>query len=256
MNAIDDMHQAFSLGLGWAPSKDHFKIIDDIHQGHEQWDALRAVRPTASEFGKIFTGGGKASAQREAYMRKLAIGTRYKLPTWTGNTWTDRGQELEPEARDRFREETGFDVREVAFIKSRQCIAGGSPDGLIYDALGDPVSGLEIKCYKLEKHLGIIDRGELPTENMPQVHGHLWLTGFEAWAFAVYCPEAFPLDFKVIEVTRSSYTEKLGAAVTEFCTELLERTPEFLADFEAANLDCSVLASLPTICRALGREAA
>lgn len=228
------------------------KIIDNIHQGHEAWDALRAVRPTCSEFGKILTGTGKQSVQREAYMRKLAVATRYELPTWSGNVWTDRGQELEPEARARFREETGFDVREVAFLQSEECIAGGSPDGLIYDALSDPVAGLEIKCYKLEKHLAIIDKGALPTENMPQVHGHLWLTGFAAWAFAVYCPEAFPLDFRVIEVTPSDYTERLGEAVHAFCEELIERTPEFIADFEDAN--ASARQALPTICRALGNE--
>lgn len=227
------------------------KIIDDIHQGHEQWDALRSVRPTASEFGKILTGTGKRSAQREAYMRKLAIATKYELPQWTGNQWTDRGHELEPLARDRFREETGFEVREVAFLQSETCIAGGSPDGLILNTAGDPVAGLEIKCYKLDKHLSILDRGELPPENMPQLHGHLWLTGFDAWAFALYCPEAFPLDFGILEVTPNGYTRRLGEAVESFCDELLSRTPEFLADFEAANLERSGRQSLPVICRAV-----
>jgi DNA-binding ferritin-like protein (Dps family) len=233
---------------------DEVKIITGIHQGHEAWDKLRAVRPTASEFSKIITGTGKASTQREAYMRKLAIATKYDLPQWQGNKWTDRGHELEPQARERFIEESGFDVREVAFIGHETTIAGGSPDGLIYNGDDEPVSGIEVKCFNSEKHLGILDKGVLPTENLAQVHGHLWLTGFDAWAFVIYCPEAFPLDFKVIEVKRSSYTDKLGEAVTKFCDELLERTPEFLADFEAQNVVGSVRSSMPNICAALDRE--
>ncbi|MBB5351376.1 hypothetical protein HNR46_001612 [Haloferula luteola] len=235
------------------------KIITGIHQGHEEWDQLRAVRPTASEFGKILTGGGKASGQREAYMRRLAISTKYDLPKWTGNKWTDRGQALEPEARDRFREETGFNVREVAFIQSDHCMAGGSPDGLIYDMFGDlgeAVSGIEIKCFNLDKHLSILEKGELPTENIPQVHGHLWLSGFDAWAFVLYCPEAYPLDFKVIEVRRNAYTEQLGEHVTQFCAELIERTPEFLEEFEADHIHKPVLECMPSICRSLGMEVA
>lgn len=229
------------------------KIIDTIHQGHEQWDLLRSIRPTASEFGKILTGGGKPSAQREAYMRRLAVATKYELPQWSGNMWTDRGHELEPVARDLFRKNTGFDVREVAFVQGSKCIAGGSPDGLIYRC-AEPVSGLEIKCHNLEKHLGIVSAGKPPTEHLPQLHGHLWLTGFEAWALVLYCPEAWPLDFKLMEIERNDYTERIGDAVMEFCEELLERTPEFVEDFEKANVHRSARDSLPMICRAMGFE--
>lgn len=66
-------------------------IHESTHQGSEQWDEWRAVRATASEFGKIFTGGGKVSGQREAYMRKCAVARQYKLPAWAGNEHTDRG---------------------------------------------------------------------------------------------------------------------------------------------------------------------
>lgn len=225
------------------------KIIEHIHQGHEQWDELRSVRPTASEFGKIYTGGGKVSGQRESYMRRLAVARKYKLPQWTGNKWTERGQELEPEARQLFAELTGFDVREVGFLQDEETIAGGSPDGLIYDALGAPVSGLEIKCYKLEKHLGIVEKGILPSENRPQVHGHLWLSGFQAWQFVPYNPEALPFDFKVIEVEPDSYTSALGEHVRAFCDELEERAEEFIADFERRMNGTEVKEAMPILSR-------
>lgn len=223
------------------------KIITGIHQGHEAWDEMRSVRPTASEFGRIFTGTGKISAQRESYMRKLAIQRKYKLPQWTGNAWTDRGHELEPEARQLFAELTGFDVREVAFLQDTQTIAGGSPDGLIYDGSGEPVSGLEIKAYKLDKHLGIIERNKVPPANLPQTHGLLWLSGFKCWQFVPYNPEAIPLDFKVIEVEPNDYTAELGAEVTRFCDELESRAEEFIADYEKRIKGKSVLEVMPVL---------
>ena len=222
------------------------KIIETIHQGHEEWDNLRSVRPTASEFGKIWTGSGKLSAQRERYMRQLAVARKYKiLPSFTGNKWTERGTLLEPEARQMFIDMTGYQVREVGFIQSEQCIAGGSPDGLIYDASGVPVSGIEIKCYKDEKHSTIMDKGVLPTENKPQVHGHLWLSGFASWVFIPYNPDCIPHDIAAIEVTPDGYTADLGAAVLEFCRELEERADEFVADYEARMAGTSLLESLP-----------
>ena len=73
-------------------------IHKEMEQGQEAWDLWRAPLATASEFGKIFTGGGKISAQREPYMRKCAISRKYKLPSWGGNAATERGHLLEPVA--------------------------------------------------------------------------------------------------------------------------------------------------------------
>lgn len=222
-------------------------IVNDVKQGTAEWDEMRAVVPTASEFGKILTGTGKPSVQREAYMRKLAVNRKYALPTWKGNYWTERGQALEPIARTMFADLSGLDVREAGFIQHGKTIAGGSPDGLIYDVAGRPFAGLEIKCYNEEKHLDIIAKSKLPTDNMPQVHGHLWMTGFDAWAFVVYNPDCMPFDFKAIEVVPTQYTADLGGAVTEFCVELERRADEFISDFEARMDGSQVLADLPVI---------
>lgn len=221
------------------------KIIADIHQGHEEWDRLRSVRPTASEFGKILTGTGRVSTQRETYMRRLAVSTRYPQPVFQGNKWTERGHELEPVARQRFIDATGCDVREVAFIQREDSIAGGSPDGLIYHD-GEPVAGIEIKCYNQAKHDSICDKGILPTENKPQVHGHLWLSGLKSWIFVLYCPENYPRDFKMIEVTPDGFTQQLGNEVDRFCDDYAANLHRYLADYEA-GLDAQSLDQLPTL---------
>lgn len=222
-------------------------IHGEIMQGSERWDQLRLTRPTASEFSKIITGTGKPSEQKEAYMRRLAVARKYQMPTFKGNQWTDRGQELEPIARNLFVAKTGLDVREVGFVTRDDELAGGSPDGLIYDQNGQPAAGIEIKCYNVDKHLGILHKGTLPTENYPQVHGHLWLTGLPVWVFVLYCPEAYPLDFGVIEVTPDGYTQQLGSAIDNFCAEYQQNWARYLAEFEADHLGQSVTKMMPVL---------
>lgn len=213
------------------------EIITDIIQGDEKWDKLRSVTPTASEFSKIITGGGKVSTQREGYMRRLSVNRKYPQPTFQGNQWTDRGHALEPKARERLATETGYNIRSVGFVRRKDCGAGGSPDGLIYSPCGTkPVAGVEIKCYNVDKHLTILNSGELPTENKPQVHGHLWLSGVPAWLFVLYCPEAFPLDFRIIEVTPDGYTREVGNAVYQFCVDYQKNWQRYLAEYEVDQL--------------------
>lgn len=217
------------------------------HQGSESWDDWRAVRATASEFGKIYTGGGKISTQRESYMRSCAVAREYKLPSWSGNAFTDRGHDLEPVARELFASLSGLDVREVTRIEHDDCLCGGSPDGLIYDPDENAVSGLEIKCYNYDKHIEIVTKGVLPTMNKPQVHGLLWLTKFTSWQFMVYHDQALPFDYRVIEVEPDQYTDDLGGEVMLFCEELDRRADEFIDDFRNSLSGKSMRESMPIL---------
>jgi len=231
------------------------KILYNIEQGSEQWEALRAIRPTCSNYSKIYTATGKVSAQREAYMRQLAIATKYTLPTWTGNQYTDRGNELEPAARERFIQETQLDVRQCGFVLHEKTIAGGSPDGLIFGHNNKPISGIEIKCLNVVKHLGIVDKREPATDHLVQMHGLMWLMGLDVWVYVAYCPEAFPLDFQPIEVRRTQFTDELGKQVELFCDELIENTPRFIKEFEDKALR-SLSDTLPNVYKALQKSKA
>lgn len=229
-------------------------ILENIEQGSEEWDSIRSQRPTASEFGKIYTGGGKVSTQREAYMRRLSVAAKYPVPQFTGNAWTERGNALEPEARERFIKETGFDVREVGFVEKEGSIAGCSPDGIIYNSAGEPVAGVEIKCFKMDKHLTILNKGVLPTENKPQVHGGLDVSKLDAWLFVLYCPDAFPLDFRIIEVTPDSYTMDLGGAINEFVDEYRVKWQQYLAEYEVDMLGKKTAEMAPVVSNIINRE--
>ena len=223
-------------------------IRESTHQGSEAWDEWRRTRATASEFGKIFTGGGKVSAQRESYMRSKAINSAFHLTKkgFIGNAATDRGQELEPISRNLFRQLSGMEVREVACIEHDNDLCGGSPDGIISHR-GVDISGYETKSYNYDKHMGIISKGVLPTDCKPQVHGALWLTGFSSWIFMIYHPDALPFDHRVIEVTPSQYTQDLGGELLSFCEELSRRTPEFVDDFKKSLRGVSMKEAMPIL---------
>jgi len=224
-------------------------IHKEMEQGQEAWDLWRAPLATASEFGKIFTGGGKVSAQREPYMRKCAISRKYKLPSWGGNAATERGHLLEPVARDLFVNLTGLDVREVAGIEHDNGLCGGSPDGLIYSADGRLIGGLEIKAFNYDKHVGIIAKGAMPTDNKPQVHGSLWLTSLPCWQFMVFHDDAEPFTHAEFEIEPDQYTADLGGEVLKFCEELDRRAEEFISDYEESMTGAGMKEAMPILFR-------
>lgn len=185
-------------------------------QGSEQWFAARRGRPTASRFKDIITPTGLLSKSAAAYAYEL-IAECFETgapPDFIGNKWTDRGTELEPEARAAFTEQTGLELEQVGFVtRHDQQLIGCSPDGLIKNAAGQYVAGFEAKCPTPKKHVETVAGGTLPDDYKVQVHGSLWLTGLPEWHFWSYCPGMQP--FHCI-VSPDAYTAKVGAALEQF----------------------------------------
>lgn len=120
------------------------------------------------------------------------------------------GKELEPYARARYEEITGYDVTECGFVEHESGGFGCSPDGLIYidtGEFGPKLShGLEIKCPLFETHMEWLEDGILPDCHMIQVHTCLAASGFDRWDFFSFYPgEA---DFH-LPVYRSDFTDQL-----------------------------------------------
>lgn len=193
------------------------RVFTNVAQGSEQWFAMRRGRPTASQFKNIITAvTGKLSEGRHAYMCRLVAESF--CPEWQsfiGNFATDRGNELEPEARDAFTAATGLAVQQVGFCTQDNEIVGCSPDSLIV-AAGNYVAGLEIKCPFPETHVGYVSKGGLPDEYKQQVHGSMAVTGLNQWHFWSYFPGMNPHH---VVVTRDDYTEKVAEAVETFLHE-------------------------------------
>jgi len=191
-------------------------IVHDVEQGSEQWFALRRGIPTASQFGRIFTGGGKASAQRDDYIHELVA--QFHCPEIPAeepyiSKAMERGMMLEAEARAWYCLDQRRDVTRVGFLTTACGRFGGSPDALVSD-----IGCLEIKCPQPKTHVGYCLRGVLPTEYKPQVHGYLWLTGLLWCDFLSYCPGLPPL---LVRVAPDDYTGALGKALEAFHADYL-----------------------------------
>lgn len=152
-----------------------------VEQGSPEWYALRCGLATASRFSSIVTGTGKLSTSLDGYAAELAA-DRFAgrpLETWEGNRATERGNELEDQARKYYELFNGWDVEPASFIKLEAMDAGCSPDGLVsYDGL------VEIKNQLPKGHvqtLSFYSRNKTaPSDYIPQVQGQLWITG-RAW---------------------------------------------------------------------------
>jgi len=189
------------------------KIYKDIVQGTEEWAAIRKGRPTASRFSEIITPTGLPSKSSHGYIREL-IGECFcpDWQAWTGNIYTDRGVQLEPEAREAFGKYSGLTLEQVGFVIGDDGACGCSPDSLVMGN-GQAVAGLEIKCPIPKTHVGYVLDGELPSEYVAQVHGSMAVTGLNEWHFWSYFPGM--KAFHVL-VKRDDYTAKMEAALKEF----------------------------------------
>jgi hypothetical protein len=196
------------------------KIHKGFLQGSEQWFELRRGRATASNFKKIITPAkGEYSKQASGYMRDLLVECfTPDYAKFLGNFYTERGTEMEPEARKAFEEHTGLTAEQVAFVTSErwQHVVGCSPDSLIKDESGEYVAGLEIKCPSPFTHAEYIEEGVLPDEYKAQVHGSMAVTGLDRWHFFSYFPGLQPFH---LVVNRDAYTHKLTEALDKFVIE-------------------------------------
>lgn len=190
--------------------------IDDIEQGTPEWHELRCGIPTSSCFDKIVTPAkGELSAQSSTYLHEL-------LAEWLSgepgdsfsSRWTERGTELEPQARAYYAFERDADVRQVGFVFADSTrMVGCSPDGLV-----DDNGLLEFKCPKPSTHIGYLLAGKLPTTYRAQVQGSLMVTGRQWCDFVSYCPGLPPL---IVRVDRDAeFIAKLRAALATFTSRL------------------------------------
>ena len=160
-------------------------IILTDEQGSPEWLASRLGRPSASNFGRLVTGSGKPSSSAESYINEMIAErlTGRNKPFYT-NEHMERGNALEPEAREAYEFITDLEVVETGFILHDSEEFGCSPDGLVAEQ-----GGLEIKCPSDSVHVSYLRAGKVPSKYYQQVQGCLWITGREWWDFMSYHPE-------------------------------------------------------------------
>lgn len=192
------------------------KILDTFSQGSPEWFEARRGLATASHASEIITAAkGEFSKSAQKYIFALIAECG-----WAGEDIPEfktaamkRGTELEPVAREAFEATFDLKAKEVGLCVADDEICACSPDGLIFDAAGKPVGGLEIKCPLKEEHAAYVLSGGLPDAYKAQVHWSLAVTGLPVWHFWSFHPRFKPLH---VVVPRDSYTEKVKAAQAEF----------------------------------------
>jgi hypothetical protein len=152
--------------------------IHNVEQGTPAWLALRLGVPTASEFHKILTPGGKRSNQARDYAFRLVTEKllNRSLDGIDHLEWVARGKELEPSAVRMYEFEQDMQTEPVGFVTSDDGSIGASPDRLI---VGKP-AGLEIKCPAPQTHIKYMLDG-FGKDYRVQVQGQIMVCGFD-WA--------------------------------------------------------------------------
>lgn len=155
--------------------------IHNIEQGSPEWIEVRKGKMTASHAQAI----GNVGKGLDTYIIELmaefySSGEKEKFT----NGHIERGNELEPIAREVYELETGDKVQKVGFIEYNEYV-GCSPDGLIGDN-----GGIEIKCIddvKYFKHL-INGESEIDSSHLWQIQMNLLITGRDYWKLLIYNP--------------------------------------------------------------------
>lgn len=154
------------------------KILN-MEQQSPEWFAARQLRMTASNAQAI----GNAGKGLETYIYDLcAEYLSIKEKEHYSNEHTDRGNELEAEARNVYEFETGNTVKEVGFCVLEENV-GCSPDGFAGE------DGLvEIKCLDDRPYLKMMVEDKIDSKYMWQMQMQMYVTGRKWCDYVVYNP--------------------------------------------------------------------
>lgn len=195
------------------------EIIEDFEQGSREWLQVRLGIPTASNFSMVMRGAD--SKTRDEYMRKLAGEILTGAPA-EGKLITasmQRGNDMEPEARDYYARTNFGDVERVGFIRRRLPsgrFCGASPDALI----GKRRGALEIKTMAPHRMIErLVNGAGMPTEHRAQVHGTLWAGELDFVELILFY-RGMPIVPKFKVGRDETYIREISNAVEVFDSEL------------------------------------
>lgn len=189
--------------------------IFHCEQNTDEWLRVRLGIPTASRFATVMAKGrdGKSDSKtRRDYLLDL-VGERITGdPAETfSNRHTERGHEVEPEARAMYEFITDNELKQVGFIRNGD--KGASPDSLISN---DGMFEGKSRLPRLQAELLLADR--VPPEHMPQLQGQLWVAERDWVDFMSYCKKMRPFIKRVYR--DEELIKRIAEAVRIFNDEL------------------------------------
>ena len=191
------------------------RIYRDVVQGSTAWLNLRLGVPTASQFHRIITPGGKPSKSQEPYRFELIAEKLTGDPTAAFiSTWMNRGSEEEENALAFYEFTRDCKAEKVGFIRNGD--VGASPDFLI------GTNGMaEIKVCKPGVHVGyLLQEGTAYEEHVIQAQSQLWIAEREFNDLVAFNPKLPPA---IHRANRDEFfIAQLRKEVGIFCEKLAE----------------------------------
>ena len=230
-------------------------LFTDCEQGSKAWFDARLGCVTSSRVADVIAKRQKASKDAKVGdPLKCTLDMRWELvlELLTGkptehyvSRWMQEGKIKEPLARTEYEIRNGM-VRTYGFVYHPTIkMAGCSPDGVTCDGL------VEIKCPKLETHLGYILADKIPDEYLPQL----------LWQMACV-PDAEYNDFVSFYCPLPEEDDRFSITLPDaLCLyqKRLQRTPEVEAvirgmEIEVETFNATVQESLAVLQAKLGLE--
>lgn len=166
------------------------KVHKELKQGSPEWFEVRKLKMTASHAQAIGNNGAGLKTYIEELLAEYFSSAEKEH---ISNEHTERGNELEPEARALYELENNVFVEEVGFIEHTKH-SGVSPDGLISD------NGLlEIKCPSDKNYLKQLVNPAIPSAYMWQMQMQMLISEREWCDYMIYNPN-FKKDYVVTRV--------------------------------------------------------
>lgn len=206
------------------PPKATVEIFDNFEQGSAPWFDVRRGIITASNFAIMVRAGkdGDESKTRRDLLYTLAGERLTGVPAEEGykSAAMQRGNEMEPEAREHYARTNFAKLRRVAFIRRtlpNSIVIGCSPDSLVGDD-----GALEIKT--MAPHLMIaqlMNGGGPPPKHRPQLQGTMWIADL-AWIDLLLFYRGMPVSPKFRVERDDVFIRELSDAVEVFDYELTQ----------------------------------
>ncbi len=194
-------------------------IIEYMEQGSPKWHEGRRGCITMSNAKAMLTGG--KGLTRRSYLISVASEILSGVSSDTYKSWhMERGNILEPYARDAYLLETGHEVKEVGlgYLNALKRISA-SPDAIGIDR------GLEIKCQMPKNHLATIINGTIPKDFTDQMQGGMWVFEKERWDYVSFCPEFKPQPLFIMSLYRD---EEVIKRLEGSCLKGVEEIDQFV----------------------------
>ena len=195
--------------------------IIDCEQGSREWHEARCGVPTASNFNKILTPGGKVSSSATGYICDLLAERHCREfdDDLSDRPLVGRGSDLEGQAVAFYEFVRGVSTEKVGFCLHDTLEIGASPDRLIGED-----GGMEIKVPAAGNHVAYMIGAKNDAYRW-QIQGGLWITGRKWWDFLSYHPTMKPA---IVRFERDEeYIAKLEAAAQVFLAQYREAQEKF-----------------------------